>query len=50
MRCNNCPLFQSYNTEYGYEEVCAIFGDDWDVRGNKPFQMSDWELMKVEVE
>ena len=24
--------------------------DYWDVRGNKPFQMSDWELMKVEVE
>ena len=24
--------------------------DDWDVRGNKPFQMSDLELMKVEVE
>lgn len=24
--------------------------DDWDVRGDKPFQMSDWELMKVEVE
>lgn len=24
--------------------------DDWDERGNKPFQMSDWDLMKVEVE
>ena len=24
--------------------------DDWDVRGNTPFQMSDWDLMKVEVQ
>lgn len=24
--------------------------NDWDVRRNKPFQMSDWDLMKVEVE
>lgn len=24
--------------------------DNWDVRGYKPFRMSDWDLMKVEVE
>lgn len=24
--------------------------DNWDVRGYKPFQMSDWDLIKVEVE
>ena len=24
--------------------------DDWDVRSYTPFQMSDWDLMKVEVE
>lgn len=24
--------------------------DDWDVRSHSPFQMSDWDLMKVEVE
>lgn len=37
MRCNNCPLFQSFNSEYGFEEVCAIFGDYW---GNR-FQYED---------
>lgn len=24
--------------------------DDWDVRSGEPFKMSDWEMMKVEVE
>ena len=24
--------------------------DDWDVRGHSPFQISDWDLLKVEVE
>lgn len=24
--------------------------DDWDVRSHSPFQMSDWDLLKVEVE
>ena len=43
MRCNNCPLFQSYNTEYGYEEVCAIFGDDW---GNR-FQYEDKQSTEI---
>lgn len=24
--------------------------DDWDVRAHKPFQMSDWNMIEVEVE
>ena len=29
MRCENCPLFSSWNNENGSGEVCVIFGDEW---------------------
>lgn len=34
------------HTQYNLQDN----NDDWDVRGNTPFQMSDWDLIKVEVE
>lgn len=39
MRCNNCPLFESYHTENEASESCAIFGDDW----SSPFMYEDKE-------
>ena len=37
MRCDYCPLFESWNNESGSGANCAIFGDDW---GNR-FQYED---------
>lgn len=37
MRCDRCPLFESWNNENGSGEVCSIFGDDWENR----FQYED---------
>lgn len=37
MKCANCPIFQSTNSENGKEECCGIFGDSWDNR----FQYED---------
>ena len=37
MKCTNCPIFQSTNSENGREECCGIFGDGWDSR----FQYED---------
>lgn len=37
MKCNNCPLFSSWNNESDRGEACGIFGDDW---GND-FQYED---------
>ena len=30
MKCANCPLFISWNTENDRGEACGIFGDAWD--------------------
>lgn len=30
MRCENCPLFESWSNESDSGEACAIFGDAWD--------------------
>ena len=43
MRCNNCPLFSSWNTESDRGEACAIFGEDW---GNR-FQYEDKEAKEI---
>ena len=43
MRCNNCPLFSSWNTESDRGEACAIFGEDW---GNR-FQYEDKEAKGI---
>ena len=43
MRCNKCPLFSSWNTEYDKGEACAIFGEDW---GNR-FQYENKEAKET---
>ena len=43
MRCNNCPLFSSWNTESDRGEACAIFGEDW---GNR-FHYEDKEAKEI---
>lgn len=30
MKCSNCPLFESWNTESDNGESCGLFGDGWD--------------------
>ena len=30
MKCENCPLFESWSNESDRGEACAIFGDAWD--------------------
>jgi hypothetical protein len=30
MKCANCPLYYSWNTENDRGESCGIFGDSWD--------------------
>lgn len=30
MKCENCPLFESWSNESDSGEACAIFGDAWD--------------------
>ena len=30
MRCNKCPLYESWSNESDCGESCAIFGDAWD--------------------
>ena len=37
MKCNNCPLFSSWNNESDRGESCGLFGDSWD----SPFQYED---------
>lgn len=37
MKCNICPLFESWNNENDSGANCGIFGDDW---GNR-FQYED---------
>ena len=39
MKCNNCPLFHSWNNESDCGAECVIFGDGWDNR----FQYEDSE-------
>ena len=43
MRCNNCPLFISWNNESDRGEACAIFGEDW---GNR-FQYEDKNAKEI---
>lgn len=37
MKCNNCPLFTSWNNESDKGESCGLFGDAWD----NPLQYED---------
>lgn len=39
MRCENCPLFSSWNNESDKGESCGLFGDAWD----NQFQYEDKE-------
>ena len=43
MKCNNCPLYESWNTETDKGESCGLFGDGW----CSPFQ---YENERGEIE